>query len=126
MEDIMNLEDEVLRLDVNEIVYNYQSYGVTRAVKDGLCKAIKNGYNHFMVSFIDSYNNISLKTAVVDASDYNIIIDSNEFTEILEEYYYSVAPATNCEVGAALLDAINELFIKCINYAETQASYYNF
>ena len=56
----MFLEDEVLQLDVNEVVCNYQNYGATVAVKYGLCKAIKPAYNHFMVSFIDTYNNISL------------------------------------------------------------------
>ena len=120
----MNLEDEVLRLDVNEVVYNYQNYGVTTAVKYGLCKAIKNGYNHFMVGFIDTYNNISLRTTIVDSSNYNVIVNSNEFTETLEEYYYSIAPATNPETGVALLDVINRLFIKCIDYVEKQANYY--
>ena len=118
------LEDEVMQLDVNEIVYNCQNYGATVAVKYGLCKAIKTAYNHFMVSFIDTYNNISLKTAVVDSSNCNIIVDSNEFTEILEEYYYSIAPATNQEVGVALLDVINRLFVKCTDYVGKQASYY--
>ena len=124
----MSLEDEVMQLDVDEVIYNYQSYGVRGAVKYGLCKAIKTAYNHFMVGFIDSYNNVnnvSLKTAVVDASNYNnVIVDSNEFTETLEEYYYSIAPATNYEVGAALLNTINELFLKCIDYAKKQANYY--
>ena len=120
------LEDEVLELDVNELLTNYQNYGVRVAVKYGLSKAIKNGYNNFMVSFIDTYN-VSLKTAVVDSNNHNdVIINSNEFTEILEEYYYSVAPATDSEVGDALLDVINELFIKCVTYVEKQASYYNF
>ena len=119
------LEDEVMQLDVNEVVYNYQSYGVTTAVKYGLCKAIKNAYNHFMISFIDSYNNISLRTSIVDSNNYNnVIVDSNEFTETLEEYYYSIAPATNHEAGVALLDVINRLFVKCVDYVEKQASYY--
>ena len=120
----MFLEDEVLELDVNELVYDYQNYGVRTAVKYGLCKAIKTAYNHFMVSFIDSYNNISLKTSIVDSNDYKVIVDSNEFTEILEEYYYSIAPATNSEVGVALLDVINRLFIKCRDYTEEQIDYY--
>ena len=120
------LEDEVLELDVKEVVYNYQSYGVAGAIKRGLCKAIKNGYNHFMVSFIDSYD-FSLKTSIVDSSNYNsVIINSFEFIEILEQYYYSVAPATDFEVGSALLDTINQLFIKCVDYVKNQASYYNF
>ena len=118
------LEDEVLQLDINEIIYSYQGYGVTVAVKYGLCKAIKTAYNNFMVSFIDSYNNVSLKTAVVDSNDHATIVDSNEFTEILEKCYYSIAPATNHEVGTALLNTINELFIKCVDYVERQASYY--
>ena len=121
----MMLEDEVQLLDVSEVIYNYQSYGVTTAVKYGLCKAIKTAYNHFMVSFIDSYNNVSLKTAIVDANNnYNVIVNSNEFTETLEECYYSVAPATNREIGVALLNTINEFFVKCIDYVEKQANYY--
>lgn len=112
------LEDEVL-----QIVSKYKDYGVTVAVKYGLCKAIKTAYNHFMVSFIDSYN-ISLKTSVVDSNNYNVIINSNEFTEILEQYYYSVAPATNLETGVALLNTIDALFIKCVDYAEKQINYY--
>ena len=118
------LEDEVMQLDVSEVVYNYQGYGVATAVKYGLCKAIKTAYKHFMVGFIDSYNNVSLKTAVIDASNYNIIVDSNDFTEILEEYYYSIAPATNREVGTALLNVINELFIKCMDYVVERHNYY--
>lgn len=119
------LEDEVMQLDVNELIYNCQGYGVATAVKYGLCKAIKTAYNRFMISFIDSYNNISLKTAIVDASNYNnVIVDSNEFIEILEKYYYSVVPVTNRAVGIALLNVINELFVKCIDYVENQASYY--
>lgn len=117
----MNLANEVMQLD--DVVYNYQNYGVRGAVKYGLCKAIKTAYNHFMVSFIDTYN-VSLKTAVIDSSNYNIIIDSNEFTKILEEYYYSVAPATNQEVRDSLLNVINELFLRCISYAKKQADYY--
>ena len=117
------LEDEVLELDVNELLANYQNYGVKTAVKYGLCKAIKTAYNHFMVSFIDSYD-VSLKTTVVDSSKYSVIVDSNEFTEILEQYYYSVAPATNLETGTVLLNTINALFIKCVDYVEKQASYY--
>ena len=118
------LEDEILKLDTNELVVNYQNYGVRTAVKYGLCKAIKTAYNHFMVSFIDTYSGVSLKTSVVDSSNYNVIVNSNEFTEILEQYYYSVAPATNAEVGDALLDTINELFIKCVDYVEKQTRYY--
>ena len=117
------LEDEVLELDVDEVLYNYQNYGVTTAIKYGLCKAIKNGYNHFMVSFIDTYN-FSLKTTVVDSSNYHVIINSNEFIEISEKYYYNVTPGTNLEVGVALLNVINELFIKCVDYVEKQTSYY--
>ena len=125
MEDnIMILEDEVLQLDVNEVVYSYQSYGATVAVKRGLCKAIKAAYSHFMISFIDSYNNVSLKTSIVDSNNYTVIVDSNEFTEILEKYFYNIAPATNPEVGVALLNTINELFVKCSDYAERQVSYY--
>lgn len=118
-------DDEVLKLDVNELVCNYQIFGVRVAVKYGLCKAIKTAYNRFMVSFIDTYDKVSLKTSVVDSNDYNnVIISSNKFTEILEEYYYSVAPATNFEVGDALLDVIDKLFIKCVEYVEKQTSYY--
>ena len=40
--------------------------------------------------------------------------------EILEQYYFSVVPATNPEVGVALLNAINALFIKCRDYTEEQ------
>lgn len=121
----LELEDEVMQLDVNEIVCNYRSYGARVAVKYGLCKAIKTAYNHFMISFIDSYNSISLRTSIVDSSNYNnVIVDSNEFMETLEECYYSVAPATNYEVGVALLNTINELFIKCIDYVKRQTSYY--
>ena len=121
------LEDKILQLDVNEIVYNYQNHGVRVAVKYGLCKAIKTAYNHFMVSFIDSIDSydISLKTAVVDSNNYsNVIVDSNKFIEILEKYYYSIAPATNIEVGIALLNAINALFVECIDYVEKQTNYY--
>ena len=121
---MLMLEDEVLQLDVNEIIYNYQSYGVRVAVKYGLCKAIKTAYNHFMVSFIDSYD-ISLKTTVVDSNNYsNVIVDSNKFIETLEKYYYCIAPATNAEVGTALLNTIDALFIKCIDYVEKQTNYY--
>ena len=130
----MLLEDEVLELDVNELVYDYQGYGVRTAVKYGLCEAIKNGYNNFMVNFIDTYNNVSFDTTVVDSNNHNVIINSNEFTEILEQYYFSVAPATNSEVGVALLDVINRLFIKCVEYTEEVRkeydedliNYYNF
>ena len=120
------LADEVMQLDVYNVIYDYQGYGATVAVKRGLCKAIKTAYNHFMVSFIDSYNNVSLNTAIVDASNYNVIVNSNDFTEILEEYFYNIAPGTNSEVGVALLNTINKLFIKCVDYVERQASYYNF
>ena len=120
----MMLEDEVLQLDVKELVCDYQNYGVVVAVKYGLCRAIKTAYNQFMVSFIDTYNNISLKTSIVDSSNYSIIVNSNEFTEILEKYYYSIAPATNFEVGVALLDVINKVFVKCIKYVEKQIDYY--
>ena len=121
------LEDEVMELNVNELIYSYQNYGVKTAVKEGLCKAIKTAYNQFMVGFIDSYsyNNISLRTSIVDSSNYNnVIVNSDEFIEILEQYYYSVAPATNSEVGVALLNAINALFIKCVDYVEKQIDYY--
>ena len=119
------LEEEVMQLDISEIVHTYQNYGARVAVKYGLCKAIKTAYNHFMVSFIDSYRGISLRTSIVDSSNYNnVIVDSNEFMETLEKYYYSIAPATNCEVGTALLDVINRLFVKCVGYVENQASYY--
>lgn len=118
------LEDEVLELDVNEVVYDYQGYGVRMAVKYGLCEAIKIAYNHFMVSFIDTYNNVSLETSIVDSNNYNVIVDSNDFTEILEKYYFNIAPATNREVGIALLNTINALFIKCRDYVEKQVNYY--
>ena len=119
------LEDEVMQLDAREIVYDYQNYGARVAVKCGLCKAIKTAYNHFMISFIDNYNNISLITSIVDSSNYNnVIVDSNEFTEILEECYYNVAPATNCEVGVALLSTINKFFVRCVDYVEKQTNYY--
>lgn len=120
----MLLENEVLKLDVNEVIYNYQNFGARVAVKYGLCKAIKTAYNHFMVGFIDTYD-VSLKTSVVDSNDYNnVIINSNEFIEILEYYYYSVAPATNFEVGVALLNTIKALFAKCVEYVEKQTDYY--
>ena len=117
------LEDEVMQLDAEEVVNNYQNYGVTVAVKYGLCKAIKTAYKHFMVSFVDAYS-VSLKTSIIDSSNYTVIVDSDEFTEILEEYYYSIAPATNREVGVALLNTINKLFVRCVDYVERQASYY--
>ena len=122
---MMNKILQLDALDTNEVVYNYQNYGATVAVKRGLCKAIKAAYSHFMISFIDSYNNVSLKTSIVDSNNYNtVIVDSSEFTEILEKYFYNIAPGTNSEVGAALLNTINEFFIRCIDYAERQVSYY--
>ena len=114
------LEDEEV---MQEVINNYQNYGVTVAVKYGLCKAIKTAYKHFMVSFVDTYS-VSLKTSIIDSSNYTVIVDSDEFTETLEEYYYSIAPATSREVGVALLNTINKLFAKCVDYAERQASYY--
>ena len=114
------LEDEEV---MQEVINNYQNYGVTVAVKYGLCKAIRTAYKHFMVSFVDAYS-VSLKTSIIDASNYTVIVNSDEFTETLEEYYYSIAPATNREVGIALLDTINKLFAKCVDYVERQASYY--
>ena len=114
------LEDEEV---MQEVINNYQNYGVTVAVKYGLCKAIKTAYKHFMISFVDTYS-VSLKTSIIDSSNYTVIVDSDEFTETLEEYYYSIAPATNREVGIALLDTINKLFAKCVDYVERQASYY--
>ena len=120
----LELEDEVLELDTTEVVCNYQNYGARTAVKYGLCKVIKTAYNQFRVGFMDYYNNGSLKTTIVDLNSYNVIVDSNEFTEILEQYYYSVAPATNLEAGNTLLGVINRLFIKCRDYAEEQAYYY--
>ena len=118
------LEDEVLELDVNELLANYQNYGVKTAVKYGLCKAIKTGYNRFGVGFMDYYNNGSLKTTIVDLNSYNVVVDESEFSTILEEYYFSIALATNSEVGNALLDVINRLFVKCRDYAEEQVAYY--
>ena len=116
------LEDEVLELDVDELVSNRQNYGVRMAVKYGLCKAIKTAYNRFGVGFMDYYNNGSLKTTIVDSNSYNVIVDSSEFTTILEKYYFNIAPATNSEVGDALLDVINRLFVKCVDYVENQVS----
>ena len=121
-----SLEDEVLKLGIGEMVYDFQNYGAITAVKYGLCRAIKTAYNQFEVGFIDYYDNgsLSLKTTIVDLNSYSVIVDSNEFTEILEQYYYSVAPTTNSEVGNALLDVINRLFIKCRDYSEEQINYY--
>ena len=120
------LEDEVLKLDINEVVYDCQNYGVITAVKYGLCRAIKTAYNQFGVGFIDYYNNssLSLKTTIVDLNSYNVIVDSNELSTILEKYYFNTEPATNHEVGSALLDVINRLFVKCRDYTEEQIDYY--
>ena len=121
-----DLEDEVSELNINEVVYDFQNYGVITAVKYGLCRAIKTAYSQFGVGFIDYYNNssLSLKTVIVDLNSYSVIVDSNELSMILEEYYFNTEPTTNYEVGSALLDVINKLFVKCRNYAEEQVDYY--